>query len=93
MAVREFPALQRRLRWLTAELSAVERQLEMETEQSGSASVHIHQMLLAEQDELGFILHYYQRQTNGALSRMQWMLVAISMVISLVLLILLVIQG
>lgn len=92
MTVREFPALQRRLRWITAELAAIERQLELESQQGGTAGVHTHQMLLAEQDELDFILRYYQRQTNGALSRMQWSVVATSMVISLMLLILLVAQ-
>jgi di/tricarboxylate transporter len=93
MTVREFPALQRRLRWLTAELSAIERQLELEAQQgAGTSGMHMHQILLAEQDELDFILRYYQRQTNGALSRMQWMVVAVSMVISLMLLILLVAQ-
>lgn len=90
--VREFPALQRRLRWIDTELATVERQMEVEAVHGGNAAVHFHQSLLAEQNELDYILRYYQRQTNGALSRIQWTVVGTSMIVSLSLLILLILQ-
>jgi hypothetical protein len=90
--VRDFPALYRRLRWLQSELSAVERTLEAEAFQGISPKVYLHQQLSQEQSELDFILRYYQRQTNGALGKMQWLFVAASVVVSLILLLLLLAQ-
>ena len=84
-SIKEFPALRRRLRWLQSELSAVERTLETEAFQGISPKVYLHQTLNEEHNELDYILRYYQRQTNGALGRMQWSLVAASVVISLIL--------
>lgn len=93
MAVdREFPALHRRLRWIQTELATVERQLEAESFQGISPNAYYQQSLVMEMGELDFILRYYQRQTNGALSRLQWLAVVGSMAISVVLLILLLLQ-
>lgn len=91
-SIKEFPALRRRLRWLQNELSVVERTLEAEAFQGISPKVYLHQQLNEEHNEIDFILRYYQRQTNGALGRMQWSLVAASVVISLIMLILLLVH-
>ena len=91
-SARDFPALYRRLRWLQSELSAVERTLEAEAFQGISPKVYLHQQLSEEHTELDYILRWYQRQTNGALGRMQWMFVAASIAVSLILLLMLLAQ-
>ncbi len=92
MAVdREFPALRRRLRWLQAETATIERGIEPGggVASAGASTIYILEQYNEEMTELDFILRWYQRTTNGALGRMQWMLVVASVAISSVLLILL----
>lgn len=92
MAVdREFPALRRRLRWLQAETATIERGIEPGggVASAGASTIYILEQYNEEMTELDFILRWYQRTTNGALGRMQWMLVVTSVAISSVLLVLL----
>ena len=92
MAVdREFPALRRRLRWLQAETATIERGIEPGggVASAGASTIYILEQYNEEMTELDYILRWYQRTTNGALGRMQWMLVVTSVAISSVLLILL----
>lgn len=95
MAVdREFPALRRRLRWLQAEIGSIERGIEPGggVASAGASTIYILEQYNDEMEEIDYILRWHQRVTNGALSRMQWMLVGSSLVISSALLILLALQ-
>jgi len=91
---REFPALRRRLRWLQAEIGVIERGIEPGggAASAGASTIYILEQHNEEMAEIDYILRWYQRTTNGALGRMQWMLVAASIAISSALLILLVAQ-
>ncbi len=95
MAVdREFPALRRRLRWLQAEIGTIERGIEPGggVASAGASTIYILEQLNEEMSEIDLILRWHQRVTNGALSRMQWMLVGISLAVSSALLIMLVLE-
>ena len=95
MAVdREFPALRRRLRWLQAEIGTIERGIEPGggVASAGASTIYILEQLNEEMSEIDLILRWHQRVTNGALSRMQWMLVGISLAVSSALLIVLVLE-
>ena len=87
---REFPALRRRLRWLQAEISVIERGIEPGggAASAGASTIYILEQHNEEMAEIDYILRWY----NGALGRMQWMLVVASVAISSALLILLVAQ-
>lgn len=86
MAVdKEFPQLRRRLRQLDGEINAIERTLEANGGQLGDSAVFLLEGMLHEQAEIDFLLRFYQRQTNGALSRMQWTLMMVAAVVSVVL--------
>lgn len=91
---RDFPALRRRLRWLQAEVSVIERGIEPGggAVSAGASTIYILEQHNEEMAEIDYILRWYQRTTNGALGRMQWMLVVASVAISSALLILLVAQ-
>ena len=88
---REFPALRRRLRWLQAEIATIERGLEPGggVASAGASTIYILEQHNEEMTEIDYILRWYQRTTNGALGRMQWMLVLASIAISSALLVLL----
>ena len=86
-----FPELDSRVRDLERQLSAVEITMQAEGG-SGASTVYIAERYRAEIAEIRFLLRFYQRATNGALSRRQWSIVAASMAISCALLILLVLQ-
>jgi len=90
---REFPALRRRLRELQRMIAEVESNMAPGSLEAsvGSTTVYMLGQFNEEANEIDFILRYYQR-TNGALGRMQWMLVVISMAVSSALLILLFVQ-
>ncbi len=95
MAVdREFPALRRRLRWLQAETATIERGIEPGggVASAGASTIYILEQYNEEMTELDFILRWYQRTTNGALSRMQWMLVGTSLAVSSALLVMLILE-
>ena len=86
MAVdKEFPQLRRRLRQLDGEINAIERTLEANGGQLGDSAVFLLEGMLHEQAEIDFLLRFHQRQTNGALSRMQWTLMMVAAVVSVVL--------
>ena len=91
---REFPALRRRLRWLQAEISVIERSIEPGggVASAGASTIYILEQFNEEMVEIDYILRWYQRTTNGALGRMQWGLVIASVAISSALLVLLVVQ-
>ncbi len=95
MAVdREFPALRRRLRWLQAEIGTIERGIEPGggAASAGASTIYILEQYNEEMGELDFILRWHQRVNNGALSRMQWMLVGSSLAVSSALLIMLILE-
>lgn len=91
---REFPALRRRLRELQRLISDVEENMAPGSLEAsvGSTTVYLLGQYNQEANEIDFILRWYQRTTNGALGRMQWMLVLASVAISSALLVLLVAQ-
>ena len=87
MSARDFPALQRRLRWLSTEIGTIEHHLDAESVQhTGRAAMPLYQAYLDEMSEIDYLLRYYYRQTNGVLSRTQWVLVLTSVLVSGVLL-------
>lgn len=86
-----FPELDSRIRELEKQLSAVEATMYAEGG-SGASTVYIAERYRAEIAEIRFLLRFYQRSTNGALSRRQWSVVATSLAISCALLILLMLQ-
>jgi hypothetical protein len=93
MAVdKEFPQLRRRVRQLDGDINAIERTLEANAGQLGDNAVYLLESMTKEQAEIDFLLRFYQRQTNGALSRMQGMLVAGALAFSVALLVLLLLQ-
>lgn len=95
MAVdREFPALRRRLRWLQAEIGTIERGIEPGggVASAGASTIYILEQLNEEMSEIDLILRWHQRVTNGALSRMQWMLVGTSLAVSSALLVMLILE-
>lgn len=91
---REFPALRRRLRELQRLIAEVESNMAPGSLEAsvGSTTVYMLGQYNEEANEIDFILRYYQRVTNGALGRLQWMLVVTSVAVSSALLILLVAQ-
>lgn len=86
-----FPELERHLRYLENQLGAVETTMEAESG-SGASTVYIAERYRAEIAEIKFLLRFYSKATNGALSRRQWSIVASSLAISCALLILLMLQ-
>lgn len=86
-----FPELDSRVRDLERQLYAVEATMQAEGG-SGASTVYIAERYRAEIAEIRFLLRFYQRSTNGALSRRQWSVVATSLAISCALLILLMLQ-
>lgn len=94
MVDREFPALRRRLRWLQAEIAVIERGLEPGggVASASPQTIYILQQYNEEMAEIDFLLRWHQHVNNGALSKMQWVLVIVALALSSALLVLLVMR-
>lgn len=92
--LREFRALRRRRDDLREMIRDVERNMIPGSIEAsvGSTTVYLLHQYNEEADEIDFILRWHQRVTNGALSRMQWMLVGTSLAVSSALLIMLILE-
>ena len=85
----DFPEVRRRIHALEAQISDIERMLGLATPDAETQSA-IYRMEQANRElqQLDYLLRYHQRQTNGALSKMQMWLFVISFALSAVMLIL-----
>ena len=92
--LREFRALRRRLHNLREMIADIERNMTPGSIEAsvGSTTVYLLNQYNEEADEIDFILRWHQRVTNGALSRMQWMLIGTSLAVSSALLVMLILE-
>lgn len=79
----DFPEVRRRIHALEAQISDIERMLGLATPDAETQSA-IYRMEQASRElqQLDYLLRFYQRHTNGALSKMQMWLFLISFALS-----------
>ena len=87
---REFPAVKRRLRSLTEQISDIERTMTLATpDQLGSTAIYKLEQYQREFEQTTYLLQYFERQNNGySLSRLQWTMFIASLAVACTLLIL-----
>jgi hypothetical protein len=89
----DFPEVRRRIHFLEAQISDIERVLSLATPDAETqAAIYRTEQANRELQQIDFLLRYYQRQNNGKLSKMQTGLFVVSVMVSILMLILLLVE-
>jgi hypothetical protein len=89
----DFPEVRRRIHSLEAQISDIERVLSLATPDAETqAAIYRTEQANRELQQIDFLLRYYQRQNNGKLSKMQTGLFVVSVMVSILMLILLLVE-